>query len=380
MSDRAPTIFVSAGDTSGDQHAAALVAALRARRPTARFVGFGGPALRAAGVELIAPLAENPVMGFARVLPAIGRFVALLNECDRRFRDDPPDVVVPVDYPGFNVRLARLAKRRGVPVAYLVAPQYWGWAPWRAKRFARSVDLALAILPFEPDFLARFGVRALHVGHPLADRLANAPIPADDADALAVLPGSRRQEVEHLLAWQLRAAARLDDELAAASPAGAARRVRKLTTQPRADVRAAIAAVAQHEAVEVEVRDQPLPELLRECRAAVVTSGTATLECALMRVPSAVVYRVNRLSLAASRVLLTSPWIALPNLLAGHELFPEHLAASDPSAALGRDLAALWRDGPARERVVRELDLLRARMLVPGATEKAADAIVALTR
>ena len=346
--------------------------ALRSLRPDARFVGFGGRALCAEGVELLEPLAENPVMGFARVLPAIGRFVRLLNGADRFFAATPPSLVVPVDYPGFNVRLARLAKRRGIPTAYYICPQYWAWAPWRVGRFARSVDLGLTILPFEAGFLARHGVRALHVGHPLADRLVSARAADDDADALALLPGSRRLEIEHLLGWQLRAAQRL--------AAATGRPIRCVSTHPRQEARDAIAAAARAAGVKLEVSDRPLPQLLRECRAALVASGTATLECALLRVPSVIVYHVNRFMLRASRFVLTSPFIGLPNLLAGRELFPEHLAVDVDEERLAADLASLWNDGDTREGCLRGLDELRRRVLVPGAAEKAAAAIVELLR
>lgn len=364
------TIFISAGDTSGDHHGARLVAELRARFPDARFVGFGGAALRAAGVELFEPLADTPVMGFAPVLAQIGKFVRLLNGADRWLRAQRPDVVVAIDYPGFNVRLAALAKRRGIKVAYWICPQYWGWAPWRARRFARAVDLALTLMPFEVDFLAGHGIAARFAGHPLADALAGTPPAPRDSTALALLPGSRRAEIEALLPWQLRAAKELRARHGSGFPL--------LCAHPRAERRERIAELAQAAGVPLEVRDQPLPQLLRECRAAIVTSGTATLECALMRVPSAIVYRVNGFSRWASRFILTSPFIGLPNLLAGERLFPEFLAVDDPGSALDRELEPLFSAGATRERCLDRLDALRAGVLVPGAARNAATAIAEL--
>ncbi len=364
------TIFVSAGDTSGDHHGARLVEELRLRFPDARFTGFGGDALRAAGVELLDPLADHPVMGFAPVLAQIGRFIRLLNGIDGWLARERPDVVIPIDYPGFNVRLARLARGHGIKVAYYICPQYWGWAPWRAKRFATSIDLGLTLLPFEAPFLARYGIAATCVGHPLADRMAEVAPAGADADALALLPGSRRREIDELFPWQLRAAATLAQR--------GARRLRLVSAHPRAAQRDYLRSMARAAGLEVDVRDQPLPQLLRECRATIVTSGTATLECALMRVPSVIVYRVNAFSKWASSFILTSPWIGLPNLLAGDELFPEYLAVEDPGAPLDRDLAALWDDGAPREACLRELDRLRATVLVPGAARKAAAAIAEL--
>lgn len=370
MSDAPRTIFVSAGDTSGDHHGARLVEELRARFPGARFVGFGGDALRAAGVELFEPLADAPVMGFAPVLRQLGRFVRLLNGADRWLAAHRPDVVIPIDYPGFNVRLARLARRRSIKVAYYICPQYWGWAPWRARRFASAVDLGLTLLPFEAPFLARYGVDATFVGHPLADRIAAMPPAPRDSKVLALLPGSRRHEIDALLPWQLRAAKTL--------MARVGQRIPVVSAHPRAPLRDHVAAMARAAGVEVEVRDQSLPQLLADCRASIVTSGTATLECALMRVPSVIVYRVNAFSKWAARYILTSPWIGLPNLLAGEALCPEFFAANDPAAEIDRELAALWSDGPARDRCLGGLELLRTTVLVPGAARNAADAIAKL--
>lgn len=370
MSGAPRTIFISAGDTSGDHHGARLVAELRARLPGTRFVGFGGEALRAAGVELFEPLADAPVMGFAPVLAQLGKFVRLLNGADRWLREQRPDVVVPIDYPGFNVRLARLAKRQGIKVAYWICPQYWGWAPWRARRFARCIDLALTLMPFEVEFLAQHGIAARFVGHPLADHLAGtAPAPRD-AMALALLPGSRRAEIEALAPWQLRAAKTLQARLG--------RPLRLITAHPKAERRARLAELAQAAGVALEVRDQALPQLLQECRAAIVTSGTATLECALVRVPSVIVYRVNGTMKWASSFLLTSPWIGLPNLLSGESLFPEFLATDDPGEALDQALWSQFSEGPARTACLDRLDQLRHSVLVPGAAKNAAAAIVEL--
>ncbi len=368
--DRAPLFFLSAGDTSGDHHGARLVEELRARWPAARFVGFGGDALAAAGVLLLDRLADHPVMGFIPVFQQIGRFVRLLNGADRWLAAHRPDVVIPIDYPGFNVRLARLARRHGIKVAYYICPQYWGWAPWRARRFATSIDLGLTLLPFEAPFLARYGIAAQCVGHPLADRVADlAPAPAD-APALALLPGSRRSEIDHLMPWLLRAAQSLTKRLGRAPPL--------VTAHPREERRAQLRAMAADAGVVLDVRDQPLPALLSGCRAAIVCSGTATLECALMRVPSAIVYRLNAFTKWASGFILTSPWIGLPNLLAGRLLFPEHVAVADPRDALDRDVAALWDEGPARADCLRGLDELRRDVLVPGAARNAAAAIAPL--
>ncbi len=362
-------VFVSAGDTSGDQHAAELVRALKARRPDATFEGFGGRALAAEGVVLHERLADSPIMGFVQVAPALGRFLRLLSECDRRFRYAPPDVVVPVDYPGFNVRLSRLARRRGVPVCYHVVPQYWAWAPWRARRLAAAVDLGLVTLPFEPEFFEKAGLATRFVGHPLADRLADAPAAEDGkARIVGLLPGSRRREIEANLPWQLDAARKLAARL------GEPLRLRAVHPDPAR--RAQIEAVAHAHGSALEVGDEPLPALLAQCRIALATSGTATLEAALLRVPTVVVYRITAFMRAARPFALLAPYVSLANLLTGQELFPEFVTDRDPSEAMAAAAERLYRTGVIRERCLRELDELRRRLLVRGTAGRAADAIL----
>jgi lipid-A-disaccharide synthase len=362
-------VFVSAGDTSGDHHAAELVRVLKARRPDATFEGFGGRALAEQGVVLHERLADAPIMGFARVVPALGRFVRLLSDCDRRFRHAPPDVVIPVDYPGFNVRLARLARRRGVPVCYHVVPQYWAWAPWRARRLAAAVDLGLVTLPFEADFFAKYGLATRFVGHPLADRLADAPAAVEDRSAIVgILPGSRRHEIEANLPWQLAAAARLEQRLG--------RPLRLRAVHPDGGRRARIEEIARAQGSRLEVGDEPLPALLAGCRIALATSGTATLEAALLRVPTVVVYRITAFQRMARPFGLLAPWVSLANLLTGQELLPEFVTDRDPSEAMAEAAERLHESGGVRERCLRELDELRRRILVRGTAERAADAIL----
>lgn len=363
-------VFVSAGDASGDLHAAELVRAIRQRRPDATFEGFGGRALAEAGVALHERLADHPVMGLKLVLPALGRFIGLLNGCDRLFAGRPPDVVVPVDYPGFNVRLARLARRRGIPVCYYVCPQYWAWAPWRTRTLAAAVDLGLVTLPFETDFFSRYGMATRFVGHPLADRLASEPPASEDArdSVVGLVPGSRRREIEANLPWQLAAAHALFERLGRSLPLAA--------VHPDPERQARITAIARAAGVEVEVSSGSLPRLLGRCRFAFATSGTATLEAALLRVPTVVVYRISTFERLALPFTLLVPFVSLANLLTGRELFPEFVTDRDPTLAMAQAAQRLIEPGEARVNCLRELDLLRTRLLVPGTAARAADAIL----
>ena len=205
----APTILLLAGEASGDHHAAALSVALRKRLPGARLVGLGGPLMAAAGVELLAGLDQLAVMGFVEVLSHLRFFHGLEKRVQSLVDSGRMDLVIPVDYPGFNLRVARYAHRRGIPVLYYIAPQVWAWKPGRARRLAEDTDRVAVILPFEAAILAAAGADVRFVGHPLlerddavADREAFAKsIGVDPARSLlALLPGSRHQEVARHLA------------------------------------------------------------------------------------------------------------------------------------------------------------------------------------
>ncbi|MCA1686602.1 MAG: lipid-A-disaccharide synthase, partial [Planctomycetia bacterium] len=212
-------IFLSAGEPSGDLHAANLIHSLRKRWPDAEFVGYGGPRMAEAGAVLLFPLVELSVMWFLRVLLNIRTFLGLVGQADRYFRDERPDAVVLIDYPGLHWWIARKAKERGIPVVYYVPPQIWAWAGWRVKKVKKYVDHVLCSLPFEPAWYQERGYsRARYVGHPYFDELVERVLDesflaaerAKGGPVVALLPGSRTQEVTRNLPVMLRAAARLN--------------------------------------------------------------------------------------------------------------------------------------------------------------------------
>ena len=211
-------IFISAGEPSGDLHAANLIRSLRGRVPDAQFVGFGGSKMAEAGASLLFPLVDLAVMWFLNVLLNLLTFIRLIFEADRYFRDRRPDAVVLIDYPGLHWWIARRAKARGIPVFYFVPPQLWAWAGWRVKKVRKYVDQVLCSLPFEPAWYQARGVEgAVYVGHPYFDELADRPLDegflaeqrGQPGEIVAILPGSRTQEVLRNLPDMLRAAKEL---------------------------------------------------------------------------------------------------------------------------------------------------------------------------
>lgn len=328
MDDRSLTIGLVAGESSGDLLGAGLIEAIRARREGTRFVGVGGSAMAAAGCELIADYERLAVTGVAEVLahlPALLRFRGRLR---RIFVRAGVDAFVGIDSPDFNLGLERQIKKRGIPTVHYVSPSIWAWRAGRIKTVARAVDRVLTLLPFEKPLYDEHGVDAVFVGHPLVDEIAAVPARdqarrlldlAPDRKLLALLPGSRRNEIERLAPIFLETANRL------------------ASRHPGLEFIAPMANDALAERF-IALRDELTPRLdvtviirrSREAMAAadavLLASGTAALEAMLLERPMAVAYRLSAASNAIIRgVLLKIDRVSLPNLLAGRELVPEFL-------------------------------------------------------
>ena len=360
---RAPRIYVSAGEPSGDAHAAAVVTALRRRLPAAAFEAFGGPSLEAAGATVRDRMERMSVVGFVEALWKLPAHFRLLARVREAFRTKRYDLAILVDYPGYHLRAAAAAHAAGVPVLYYIAPQLWAWAPGRVRRLAAVSRLAV-ILPFEEAFFRDHGVPATFVGHPLRDR----PPPPARAEArralgldperpvLGLFPGSRAQEVRRL--W----------------PAfrGAAERV--LAERPVVQVVVAGTSRARYPhpgAIRIHWGD-PRP-VFAAADAGLCKSGTTTLEAALADVPMAIAYRLNPVSFAIAIRVLRVPHVGLVNLIAGQEVAPEFLqGAVTPQALAEAVLPLLDPAGAAARRQRQGLALVRDRLGPPGAADRVA--------
>lgn len=364
-----PHVFVSAGEASGEGHAARLVQALAPEG--IRFSCFGGPSMAAAGGTLLYPLSQHAVMGLVGVL----RHLPLILRAHARFlrllREDPPDLAVLVDYPGLHLVMAKAARRHGVPVLHYIAPQYWAWGPWRMRRYRRSVDATLTILPFEPRFFARFDIPAGYIGHPLLDQAGEpagaAAAPArGDAPLLVVLPGSRSAEIRANLPGLVEVTARARAAVPALQVVVVHRDNRKA-----AAIRAMLAELgAEH----VEVQEGPVAPWLARARVVVAKSGTGSLEACLHGVPTVVIYRVsNPLAVWGYRNLVQVPFIAAANLVAGRAVVPEFcFHGSQHWQQVAAATVALLADGPARAACLAGLREVRTRLGSPGATARVA--------
>ncbi|QDU87863.1 Glycosyl transferase [Pirellulimonas nuda] len=324
------TIFFSVGEPSGDLHGANLIRSIRSRRPDARFVGYAGPRMAAAGCELHADLTKLAVMWFFHAILNLHKFFALKWRAERYFRETPPDAVVLIDYPGFNWHIARVAKKNGIPVYYYGAPQLWAWAGWRIKKMRRDVDHVLCKLPFEEAWYRERGCNATYIGHPYFDelrgqRLDGAFVAAraqQEPPLVTILPGSRSQELDWNLTGLLDAAREV------------ARR--------RPDTRFAIAAFREDHAqrarelalknqLSIEVHSGKTAELIAAAACCMAVSGSVSLELLFHAKPAVILYRISRVGFFVQRQLRRVRYITLVNLLTAKELFPKEVGVYDPA-------------------------------------------------
>ncbi len=330
-SQRAPRIFISAGEPSGDLHGAKLVRALRERFPTATIEGVGGPAMAEAGAEIRHRIERLSAMGVFEIVGRLPAHYRLLRKLRARFSTGRYDLAVLIDYPGFHLRVAEAARRAGVRVLYYIAPQLWAWWPGRARRFAAAVDRTAVILPFEERFFGELGLKAEYVGHPLLDRTL--PVRQDarvrlglpeQSRVLGIFPGSRPQEVRNHWPLFREVAQRLIRE-----------------SRCHHAVVAAIPGAAYPDPGPLAIHQNDPLSVFAAADAALAKSGTTTLEAALAGVPMIVVYRVHPLTYLLGRRLVTVPWISLVNLVAERDVVPELLqsdATPDRVAAALRPL------------------------------------------
>ncbi|HEY0776378.1 MAG TPA: lipid-A-disaccharide synthase [Gemmatirosa sp.] len=364
--DRRPEVLFVAGEASGDVHAAGVAAALAASRPDVQVVGVGGAAMRAAGVELFEDVSRMAVMGFVEVIRHVPAHYALLRRLRRRLRGGRVRLLVLVDYPGFNLRVAAEARRAGVPVLYFITPQVWAWRKHRLAAMARVITRAAVILPFEEALLREHGIDATFVGHPMLDRAAH--LPADPADArvelglppngplLALFPGSRVQEVARHLDAFVATARRLQNDV------------------PGLHVAASVAPT-----VSIDPARCPFPlvqggslRLLRAATAALCKSGTTTLEAAVAGCPLIVAYRTSRWTYEVARRVVEIPRIGLVNVVAGREVAPEFVQDAVEPGQMAAALRPLLADTEDRRRMIGALGRVRDALGTAGAAERVA--------
>lgn len=370
-------ILISAGEASGDMYAARLATALRARAKVELF-GMGGPRMREAGVDLVADCSEVALVGIveiAKKYPALRRvFKRLLDESARR----KPRLAILTDFPGFHLRLARRLKPLGLPCVYFVCPQFWAWRPWRANLVRRRFARGLCIFPFEEEWYRSRGVKADFIGHPLVGNVAAgrtreqfaATYGLDPAKPiLTVLPGSRSGEIAHHMPALVQACRLIGRQrdvqfVLALAPGVAAPQIHGYMT-PDAPLK---------------VVEDATYDALAAADLSIVSSGTATVEAALLDAPMIVIYRVAPLTAAIARLLVRTPMFAMVNLIAGKRVVSELVQEDFTAERLAAEVARLLDSPDARAEMRRGLAAVREKLGPPGAVERAADLIAGMLR
>ena len=370
--------MMSAGEASGDLHGATVCRALKRLDPHLRIVGMGGSRMRVEGMEILVDPTAHAGVGTSEVLSRIPSLFRAYRLLVRTLRRDRPQALVVIDFPEFNLRLARQARRARVPVVYFMPPQLWAWRSGRIRQMASRVTQVLAAFPFERDLYETAGIPVAYVGHPLLDAV---PLALDKAEArerlgidssrivVGLLPGSRREEIENLLPPMLEAATRL------AGSDGKRTFVLGLApTVSRTTIDEFIERVAA--APPVSVVEGLTHEVMAAADVLLVASGTATLEAALLGTPMVVCYRVSRLTEVVGRLLKQIPWISLPNIVARRTVVPEILQADVTGARLAAEAERLLQDAPLATAQRASFRDLRERLGEPGVGERAARAIL----
>jgi len=374
LSDRPLTLLMVAGEASGDAHGAELITALRQQHPRVRIIGVGGPRMAAAGQEQLFDLAAHAVVGLVEPLLRIIKFTRFFNRVLDLARRERPDAVVLIDYPGFNLRLAARL-RRDVPgsrTIFYISPQVWAWKAGRVKAMQRDIDLLLTILPFEKAWFAKTApkLNVQWVGHPALDRIRRIETVEPNPNCIALLPGSRKTEVgAHLpVLWE---AARI---MGRNKPG-----LKFVLLSPNEEI--------QKYALEIIARF-PAPNFtfeynigyaishLSRCALALVASGTASLECALVGIPQLVVYKVHPLTYEVGRRLVKVKHLSMVNVLANEEVVPELLQDKFQPAAVAQQALSLLSNQERRETMKKRVAEIVSTLGEPGASQRAAEAIL----
>lgn len=356
--------FVVAGEASGDIHGANLIHQIKKLDASAEFQGFGGERMKAEGVSLVKELSDLAFMGFVEVVANLRTILGNLSACKKAIKEFNPDKLIVIDYPGFNIRLAKWAKKEGIEVIYYISPQIWAWKENRVHTIKKVVDRMMVILPFEKAFYAKHGMEVDFVGHPLIDEIERWKATEKSADpsekVIALLPGSRENEIKKILSSMLSV---VDDFPNHKFVIGKASHLAKSVYEPFLSDK-------------VLLSEEGSYSLLSRAEAALVTSGTATLETGLFQVPQVVCYRGNAISVLIARQIIKVKYLSLVNLILDEKVVPELVQEDLNRESIGRDLTSILEGGNARQAQIESYKKLWQALGDAGASERAARLVV----
>jgi len=366
------TIMIVAGEASGDMHGANLVREMLNLDPVLTFYGIGGNRLREEGVELLANASDMAVVGLTEVVSKLGSILKIMGIMKRSLDERRPDLVILIDYPDFNIPLAKAAKKRGIKVFYYISPQVWAWRKSRIGQIKKTVSKMAVILPFEVEMYHQKGFGVNYVGHPLLDMVKLNYSKqesrkkfglSEDKITIGILPGSRTSEVRILMPELLRAAQILKREMPDLQ-----------FILPLADTleETSVTEIISGFNVDVKVVSGHTYDVVSCADLALVASGTATLETALLGVPMIIVYKISLLSYFIGRLFVHVKNIGLVNIIAGKTIVPELIQGDASGMRIAAESLSILKNGERRQKMIKELQAIRARLGEPGAARRAA--------
>lgn len=371
-------IMISVGEASGDLHGASVANALKLACPDIKLFGMGGQAMRQAGVDIVYDIADLGVIGLVEVVKNLPRLFKLRDMLAEIMERERPDALVVIDYPGFNMRLAKVAKKKGIPIISYISPSVWAWGKGRAKGVAETVNAVAAIFPFEADAYRAAGANVTYVGHPLVDIVkptmkkaeAYSHFGVDPAKPVVLLmPGSRKQEILSLLPDML----------------GAAEKI--VTKVPNCQILLPVASTISREMlhnilnnykVSVKLTEGNNYDLMNIADVGIAASGTVTLEAALMNLPTVIVYRVVPMTYMLGKLLVKIPHISLPNIIAGREIVPELLQGEVNPDRIARYTLEILLNKGIRDQILTDLTEVNNKLGECGAVRRVADVILSI--
>ena len=371
-------IMFSAGEASGDTHGASVAKALLSKHPDATLFGMGGDLMKAAGVDIIYDIEQLGFIGIVEIIKHLPTFFKLRTFLKEAMLREKPDVLVCIDYPGFNMKLAKVAHDLGIPVVYYIAPTIWAWNKGRGKDIAKTVTKVASIFPFEAEAYQEFGVDVEFVGNPLVDIVKPTMTREEaftyfgaspEARNILLMPGSRKQEVQGLLPTMLSAAEEL-----AKSRSDLAFFLPRAHTIPRADLETII----QKYSVPITITEGNNYDLMQICTACIAASGTATLETALMNVPTLLIYKVAPITYGIGKLLVNIKDIGLPNIIAKRRVIPELLQGEVTVSNVCHEMSQILDDTSIYEQMKLDLAQVKVDLGAPGAVQRVADVIASV--
>jgi len=361
-------VLIVAGEASGDLYGGQLIREVTRIAPRTSFSGIGGVSMREAGLSVLCRSEDITVVGLFEVIRHLGVIKRALSAVTESIRNNRPDLVILIDFPDFNFRVARAAAKAGVPVFYYISPQVWAWRRGRVKTLARLVDKMVVIFPFEVDIYRQAGVDVEFLGHPLVDEVSRKTegltVEKKDHPVVALLPGSRRSEIERHVPVMRDAAQIIAERLP-----GVSFTIPLAPTLVREDIERFLLDFP----VPVQIREDAFHEVVTGADVAVVSSGTATVETALLGTPMVVSYRLNNLTYLLARMLIRVPYIAMVNLISGRLVVPELIQHQASAEGIAHEVLIILNDGAVRRRMKEDLREVSRIIGLPGASRRVAE-------